>query len=96
MILQLLAAAPNAVPAALGPPDAPPSRLVRSYYSGVRIALRWTNGDAYAYIRVYWNGTYVAQLDPGTVYYESGKTTGTFGVSHYKNGQESEIVSETA
>ena len=95
VLLQLLAGAPNAVPGGPLGPSAPPSNLTRYYYSGVRIGLEWTNGDATAYTRIYWNGAYLKQKDPGISSDETAKTSGLFGISHYKNGQETEIVSET-
>ena len=81
-------------------PDGPPTDVYTSLYSGVKIEVNWTNGDSAAYSRIYryvsesWS--YIGQADPGDKSYETGYTSGTMGVSHYKNGQETEIVSEVA
>jgi len=70
----------------------------RTFYAGVKIKVIWTNGDVTAYSRVYkWlSGKWVLmnEVAPTVAAYETGLTSGTFAVSHYKNGQETEKVSE--
>jgi len=92
LILELMAARANAVAGANLPPAGPPIDPTTSLYSGVKIKVTWTSGDETAYSRLYRNNVYVAQVDPGVVSWESGVTSGTFRVSHYKGGQETAKV----
>lgn len=98
----VLATAPTG-PVSPGPgPSAAPSGLnTVTYGTPKKVRVRWTNGDATAYTRVYSEpgGCPVsspaldATLNPGVTswdspYLDSGQVRG-FIARHYKNGQES-------
>ena len=75
-------------------PDGPPTDVVLSYYAGTKRRLDWTSGDDLAASRVYYKVggvyTFIRQEAAGVTSSETGDTThDVFGVSHYKNGQES-------
>lgn len=85
-----------AIESGVGPSDAPSSVRV-TLYAGVKRRVSWTIEDATATSRIYRDNSgawvYLGQVAIGVDSYDTGLTTGdTFGVSHYKNGQESAIT----
>lgn len=80
-------------------PTGPPTDVGRELYSGSKIRIVWTAGDPDAYSRIYQiivggDPVNLDEVAPGVEEYETDMTSGTFGVSHYRNGQETEVVSE--
>jgi hypothetical protein len=81
-------------------PTASPSDVSRYLYAGTKIGVTWTNGDDTCDTRVYrrvsgaW--TFVTEVGEGETTADTGFTSGTFGVTHEKNGIETAIVEEDA
>lgn len=97
-LLAFLMARANAVASPGDPPTGPPTNVTRELYAGTKIRVLWTKGDATAtskvYRRVSGNWVFLGSVAAGIEQFETGLTSGTFGVSHFKNGQETTIVSE--
>lgn len=99
VFISLAMARANAIQSG-APPDGPPTSVEVSFYAGTKRRLDWTSGDVLATSRIYYKVsgvyTYIRSEAAGATSSETGDTTHNFfGVSHYKNGQESAIVDGT-
>jgi hypothetical protein len=76
-------------------PDGPPTNVYQQPEPS-KITVHWTSGDVNAISKIYkdvsgWQ--YLDSVSQGVESYNTGLTSGEFGVSHFKNGQETSIIS---
>lgn len=72
-------------------PTGPPTNVVKGF-DGLDVVITWTAGDVTARSIVYRGALQVQTVEPGVTELNTGLKSGTFFVSHIKNGQETALV----